>query len=95
MVKTFTFVSDPSVAGGIVYARDLSYKTVKEDWNVYELEDGAVLKVKVAAIKISRGEHPETGEIVPTKDGEPLYNIRYQVIVGAEVPEGLLAKKTK
>ena len=40
---------------GVVLAQDLNYESIKEDWNVYKLEDGTILKAKLAAVKISRG----------------------------------------
>lgn len=76
---------------GFFLAEDLDYKTVKEDWNVYQLEDGTVFKVKLVASKISRGmESKENKRIIYNDNGEPLYNIRYSVQLSTEVPEGLL-----
>ncbi len=79
----------PSPKGNIK-AIDLPFKIVKEDWNVYELEDGTVLRAKLVAVKISRGIDPQTGDTFYTDSGEPLYNIRHQLLITAEVPEKLL-----
>lgn len=77
--------------GGIL-AEDLSYETIREDWNVYRLSDGTVLKVKLAALKISRGLEDDGKSIRYTKDGEPYYNIRHHVMVTAEVPPELMKR---
>lgn len=76
---------------GLIKAKDLKFKTIKEDWNIYKLEDGTTLRVKLVAGKISRGIDPETDDIFYLEDrGEPIYHIRYQTIVIAEVPPNLL-----
>ncbi len=40
------------------------FKILKEDWNEYELEDGTIVRVKLAVRQIIRmpGENPKTGE---------------------------------
>jgi len=76
---------------GLIRGKDLKFKTIREDWNIYELEDGTILRAKLVASKISRGIDPETGDIFYLEDrGEPLYNIRHTVIVVAEVPKELM-----
>ena len=76
---------------GVIRAKDLKFKVIKEDWNVYELEDGTVIRVKVVPVKISRGIDPETGDILYLKDrGEPFYSVRHTVVVAVEVPRELL-----
>lgn len=75
---------------GKIRATDLQYKTIREDWNIYELEDGTTLRVKIVAVKISRGIDPKTGETLYTPAGEPYYNIRYRTVIVADVPKELL-----
>lgn len=75
---------------GNVRATDLKFETIKEDWNVYKLEDGATLRVRVVAVKITRGIDPKSGEILYTPEGEPYYNIKYQTLIVADVPKKLL-----
>ncbi len=91
--KTVSYVPSP---GGPIKGLDLEFKTVKEDWNVYELEDGTIIKAKIVVSKIQRGIDPETGEIyyIPGR-GEPLYNIRNTLIVSSEIPEELLKEPTR
>jgi hypothetical protein len=85
---TGSYVISPE---GPIKARDIDYKVIQEDWNIYELEDGTILKAKLVVSKIQRGIDPDTNEIyyLPGR-GEPLYNIRNTVVVSAEVPDDLL-----
>ena len=75
---------------GNVRAKDLKFEIVKEDWNIYKLEDGTTLRIKIAAGKISRGIDPKTEQILYTPEGEPYYNIKYQTVIIADVPKNLL-----
>jgi hypothetical protein len=82
--KTITMVDSPK---GMIEAVDLEYKTVREDPNVYELEDGTRLKVRLYINKISRGIDPDTKKTYILPNGEPLYNIRWALGISAEVPK--------
>jgi len=63
---------------GKVRAKDLKFKVLKEYWNIYELEDGTIIRVKVIALKISKAIDLKTGEILYVPEtGEPLYNVRH------------------
>ena len=75
---------------GFVIGQDLNYESIREDWNVYKLEDGTILKAKLVAVKISRGLGEDGKSILYTDTGEPLYNIRHTVIISAEVPKELV-----
>jgi len=64
----------------------LDFKVVKEDWNEYELADGARLKVKLVLIDVLR---------MPVYNplGEPIYRIMSQNLVKCTyVPEELKRK---
>ena len=78
---------------GFVLAQDLKYESIKEDWNVYKLEDGTILKAKLVAIKISRGLGEDGKSIFYTDTGEPLYNIRHTVLISTEISEELIKKQ--
>lgn len=83
-----TYVTSPK---GMIRAKDLEFETLKEDWNVYKLEDGTIIKVKLIVGKISRGIDTETGDIYYLEDtGEPFYNVRSRTMVIAEIPNKLL-----
>jgi len=50
--------------GALVEATLMDFKTIKEDWNSYELADGTVVKLKTTAVGIYRLEttDPVTGQ---------------------------------
>jgi hypothetical protein len=79
----------PSPVGN-VHAKDMKFEVVKEDWNVYKLEDGTTLRVKIVAVKIVRAIDPKTQEILYTPENEPYYHIKYQALIVADVPKNLL-----
>lgn len=87
--KTFTIVDSPK---GQIEAEDLDFKATKDDWNVYELEDGTRLRVKAVIGKISRGVDPETKKAYILPNGEPLYSVRYTLEVNADIPRETLQK---
>lgn len=77
---------------GMIKGKELTFEVEEESWNVYKLEDGTILRVKLIATKIARGLDPETGDIFYLPLGEPMYNIRHTVVVSAQVPNELLKK---
>ena len=71
---------------------DLDYKTINEQWSEYILVDGTIIKLKVVLQKISRALTLDGKEIYYKEDGEPLYSVRFQNVVSANVPEKLLKR---
>ena len=63
-----------------VDATELEFKTISEDWNKYECEDGSIIKLKTVAAKIFRTS-------LKKPDGEPLYVIRSSNIADVTVGE--------
>jgi hypothetical protein len=93
MGKIISQIPAPEGAeGALIKAQDLGYKTIREDWNIYELEDGTTLKAKLLATKILRGLDEDEKSIYYLSNGEPAYNIRYVVSVTVDVPADLLKK---
>jgi len=77
--------------GESLLGEDVGFSPIREDWSEYELADGSVLKIRIVAQKVSRAIDPETRETFhKEEDGEPLYNVRYQIVVSTSVPEDLL-----
>ncbi|MFQ6075452.1 MAG: hypothetical protein ACE5Z5_04875 [Candidatus Bathyarchaeia archaeon] len=75
-------MSKPKVFEG----RKLDFSVEREDWNVYKLEDGATLKVKLVLVDVIRT--PEHNPL-----GEPIYRIFSQNVVKAlNVPDELKRK---
>ncbi|MBU4190539.1 MAG: hypothetical protein KJ886_06100 [Candidatus Thermoplasmatota archaeon] len=54
--------------------KDLQFETVKEDWNVYELNDRSKLSVKPILVSISRTNKHD-------QHGEPIYAVQTQQII--------------
>ena len=90
--KTYSKIPTPM---GFIDALDLNFKVIKEDWNVYELEDGTELRVRINVSKISRGIDPKTGEAFIQPTGEPFYNIVANTSMAVNVPKETLEKLTK
>ena len=81
--RTVSIIDSPM---GKVEAEDLSFKIVKEEPNVYDLEDGTRLKIRLILNKASRGIDPRTNKALFLPSGEPLYNALWGVNVYVEVP---------
>jgi len=79
-------VPDPRDPKRLVLAKIVNFRTIKEDWNEYELEDGTIVKTKLIAQSMS---YPldEQGNIIRTPTGEPVVNVRYTVIITAFHPK--------
>jgi hypothetical protein len=66
---------------------NIPIKASNETWSEYELEDGTVVRVRPIVLRVSRDETQLNA------DGEPLYNVKAQILVDAIVPDGLKRKK--
>jgi len=72
--------------GKLIDGIELDFKIVKEDWNIYELEDGTILKFKPVMVKVTRiNEY--------NKQGEPIYIFNTQNVSSPSVPEKLLKEE--
>jgi hypothetical protein len=70
-------ISAKEVAESIVES-DMPFKTVREDWNEYKIDDGTV-SVKPVATVISKSSKFDM-------NGDPIYNVQHQSIVKGNVP---------
>lgn len=68
--------------GKQVNAVELSFKTVAEDWNEYECEDGSVIRLKAVVSKIQRTE------LKNEATGEPIFLIGSSNVVDVVAAEG-------
>lgn len=75
--------------GKIVEAEDIDFKPIKEDWNVYELEDGRILKIKVVVARVLRTEEKDTFT------GEPIYIVRSQNVLTVVPPKKIKEESEK
>lgn len=60
----------------------IDFDVIKEDWNLYKIEDGTILKLKLVFIKVIR----EGVDSV----GNPIYSINSQNVVGIIPPKELM-----
>ena len=74
--------------GRKIEATDVDFKTEKEVWNEYVLEDGSVLKFKTIVSSIIRTEDYSS-------TGDPIYLIRSTNISRVKVPEEMKLVNTK
>jgi hypothetical protein len=81
--RTISVIDSPK---GKIEAEDLEFKVVREEPNVYDLEDGTRLKIRLVLNKVSRGIDPETKKAFFLPNDEPLYNANWGVSIFAEVP---------
>jgi hypothetical protein len=69
-------ISPKEVAESIVQS-DIPFKTVREDWNEYKIDD-ATVSVKLIATVISKSSKFDM-------NGDPIYNVQHQSIVKGNV----------
>lgn len=75
-VKTKVLRGDKWIAG-----EEKDFVTKKEDWNVYELEDGTTIKLKTIVTKIIKLSMKNPAS------NDPVYSVSSGNIVTAIVPE--------
>lgn len=68
--------------GRIVEATELGFKGLKEEWNEYQAEDGALLRLKVVVSEIFRLDEFD-------QDNKPIYVIKSSNVLSSSVPEHL------
>jgi hypothetical protein len=78
---------------GEIFAEDLEYQTIKEDWNIYKLEDGTTLRIKMVVENIYRALMDDKKTIRYTPKGEPMYTARWTAVMTPDVPDGLIKRK--
>lgn len=88
--KTVTMMVGPG--GEELKGEDRKVASSEEAWSTYVLDDGTTIRLKIVAVKISRAMD-EAGNIFYKKDDkEPLYSVKFQALVAADVPGSLLKK---
>lgn len=60
--------------GETLKGKELSFRAIKEEWNEYEVEDGAKLRFRTIVTKVIRTEKR-------TETGDPLYIVRSSNVV--------------
>jgi hypothetical protein len=59
---------------------DMDFETEREVWNLYELENGITLKMRLSVVSINKTDKFE-------KAGMPLYTVNSNIDVKFELPE--------
>ncbi|MCK4478865.1 hypothetical protein KAU88_10145 [Candidatus Bathyarchaeota archaeon] len=74
-----------------VEKKDMDFETLKETWNVYKMENGVIMKVRMSPISVNRTAKFDNG-------GLRIYSVHADADVKVEFPkfiEKLLARKNK
>lgn len=70
-----------------ISGKDLDFKVLKEDWNIYESSDGGIIKVRFVLLRIIK-----TSEYGP--NGKPLYGFASQNVIVSKSPINLMGRPT-
>ncbi|MGD0229900.1 MAG: hypothetical protein ABSC19_06005 [Syntrophorhabdales bacterium] len=68
--------------GRKVLGQEIDVKTEKDDWNIYRLADGTVVKVKTVIISIAKLDEYDPA-------GNPVYVVNASPVIGMDVPPNL------
>lgn len=89
----YTVLQHPFRPGEIIRAKVLKFKTVKEDWNEYELDDGTRVRIKMEVNLIAAPIEPTTGSpLMNPQTGEPVINANWTVRFVTQFSEEALKK---
>jgi hypothetical protein len=74
-------IRDPE--GTLIEAERIAITHSDDPWLIYDLEDGTQLRIRIVVSSVFRlnGKY--------TLDGDPVYVVRSQNVVAADVPDGL------
>jgi hypothetical protein len=76
----------PEEVASSVTDGDIKFKTIKEPWNEFQLEDGSTVNVKLILTMVARTSKFD-------EHGEPIYLVNSQPIVKGIIPPELRQKK--
>jgi len=68
--------------GKTVEATELGFKSLKEEWNEYQADDGTYLRLKVVVSEVVRLDDYD-------QDSKPIYVIKSSNVLSSSVPEHL------
>ncbi len=80
-IKTKVKIGDEWVNG-----EEINFQVEQDDWHIYKLEDGTIVKLKVLVTKIIRTEkwNPNLND--------PIYSVSSSIVIETIVPENLKRK---
>jgi hypothetical protein len=79
-------------AGEQVKGLALDFKIIGEQWNVYELENGSRIKIKVDVVRIEQAIDLKTDKPLRRADGSPIYGAEINVNISVEDAQNTLKK---
>lgn len=71
---------------GVLMSKELDFAAERENWNVYRLEDGTVVKMRIMLAAVKRDGSDEKGE--------PKYQLSWQQAIHIEASELAKAQET-
>jgi hypothetical protein len=80
---------DKAKLGQMVKGLIVDFETMKEDWSIYQLEDGTRVKIKCHPGQFNKALDPRTGEVM-YKNGQPIYGVQAGIEVIFEPAEALI-----
>lgn len=69
--------------GKIVEGLDMDFKSLKEDWNEYQINDGTIIRMKVVVTNVAK---------IPDRydpEGNPIYLLKSSNVLSVSAPEKL------
>ena len=84
---------DKAKAGVQVEVEFVDYNPIKEDWSIWELEDGTRIRAKIVLSEVYVPLDPETNEIIRRDDGAPRYGAGIGINVVFEPSESVIVTK--
>ena len=93
MVELYVKIPHPHKSGAFVQGKVLKIKRSEEHWNVYELEDGTIIKVKLCVNHISMPIDPTTNKPMRKPNGEPIFNVNWTIHIVPLYPREKINKE--
>ncbi len=69
--------------GKTVEGLDMDFKSIKEDWNEYQINDGTIVRMKVVVTNIAKVTDKYDNE------GNPVYIVKSSNVLAISAPEKL------
>lgn len=69
--------------GKTVDGLDMDFKSIKEDWNEYQINDGTIVRMKVVVVNIAKLTDKYDNE------GNPVYIVKTSNVLAISAPEKL------
>jgi hypothetical protein len=81
--RSYTKITTPI---GVFDSINLDFKTIKEEWNVYELDDKTRVRVRFNVAKILQAVD-KSGKTPLNPNGEPIISINGNLTIALDVPK--------